>query len=540
MNRLQLLKQAMTKSVIGDWFIRNMGMPDSDRVILDQAYSMSDLVYICVSTTARAISQVPLLLGTINNKGEWEELSNPADAGLMNLTVRPNYLMDYSSFIESIVSFLLLDGNAWVVPFPPDDATPISWWVVQKKFMSPLKNEQTGQLEGWHYKPSEEDAFRLEIGQVAHIFFWNPYDPLLGFAPLEAGKLSITTDYKAAKFNQIFFDQGATIGGVLSSEQNLNDAQVKRLKEEIDKKYSGYDKAHRMLILEGGLKYTQTAFSHKDILFPEVRGLDKERILQIFGMKKAILSVTDDLNKATAWQQEKAWWTGTNIPIMRMIESAFNFTFFEKMGIEARFDLASIEALQRDFADKVEIGNKLLLMGYTPNEINQRLELGFEDKDWRDYIWKKTSERAIGDDSPAVEEDRPPEPLVIEPEEEPPLLPEPEEEESIIIPKIELKPDFQQRGEMLWKDMVKQARPIEKIFKSKTKKMFFTWRNLVLSWFYDQAEKSLKDSNKPFIMTSPLTDIDELSIVPFDDLKAAADVLYEKTLLTGLETIALE
>ncbi len=161
MNRLQLFKQAMTKSVIGDWFIRNMGLPDSDNTILDRAYEMSDLVYICVSTTARAISQVPLLLGTVNSKGEWEELNNPADAGLMNLITRPNYLMDYSSFIEAIVSLLLLDGNAWIIPYAPDDATPISWWVVPLKYMDPLRNEQTGHLEACRYRPSESNAFRL-------------------------------------------------------------------------------------------------------------------------------------------------------------------------------------------------------------------------------------------------------------------------------------------------------------------------------------------------------------------------------------------
>jgi hypothetical protein len=222
-----------------------------------------------------------------------------------------------------------------------------------------------------------------------------------------------------------------------------------------------------------------------------------------------------------------------------MIESAFNFTYFDQMGIEARFDLASIEALHRDFSDKVETAGKLVKIGFTPNEVNQRLELGFEDADWRDYIWKPSSERAIGEDAPAVLEERPDEPIVIEPPEEPELLPAPEEEE-IVIAKLELKPDFQQRGERIWKDMVKQARPIEKIFRSKTRKMFFQWRNLVLNWFYEQAEKSLKDSDKPFIMNRPLTDINELSIQPFDDLKAAADVLYEKTLMTGLETIALE
>lgn len=543
MNRFERIKKAVSKMTIEDFFIRNRGgFFDTDEDILDKSYSKSELVYICISTTARAISQVPLMLGVVDRNGDWEEVP-PGVTFWYDVLRRPNYLQDYYTFIESIISYLLLDGNVWIVQYPLQDVDPFSLWVLQKKHMSAIRDRASGQLIGWNYRPGPGVNLRLEMKDVAHVFFWNPYDPIMGLAPIDAGSMSIVTDYKAAKFNQVFFDQGASIGGVLSTEQGLTDRQIDRLKKEIENKYTGYDQAHRMLLLDGGLKFSQTSPSHKDMMFPEMRNLDKERILQIFGMKKAVISVTDDLNRATAWQQERSWWRSTNLPIMNMIADALNFTFFEAEGLEARFDTSTVEALQIDFADKVETATKLAELGFTANEINEKLELGFGVQPWRDYAWIENSKRPLGADAPAVEEEEPPE---LPPAQAPPQLPapeeEPEEDETIDIGKlVELKPNFDERGEKIWKSLVDKVKPIEKTFKNKTRRMFFEWRKRAIDWLYSQAEKSaVKDEQRPFIMTRPVTDIDEMAVEPMEELKAAADLLWEESMMAGLETIGLE
>ena len=155
MNRLEKIKRAVVQKLsLDDIFIRNMGGAlDKDSDILSGAYTNSDLVYICVSTTARAISQVPLMLGKRRPDGEWVEI----DTGIENwenVLKRPNLIQDYQSFIESIVSLLLLDGNAWVTQYPFEmTGEPFSLWVIQRKYMSPLRGSN-GKLMGWQYKPS--------------------------------------------------------------------------------------------------------------------------------------------------------------------------------------------------------------------------------------------------------------------------------------------------------------------------------------------------------------------------------------------------
>jgi HK97 family phage portal protein len=556
MNRFLKISTALAKSW-DDVFLRNRqftGMAD-EQVIKD-AYEKSDLVYICISTTARAISQVPLIVHYQESRGNWVPVEEGSPLYIFQeLLDKPNPILNRFSFIESICSFLLIDGIVWVIGYPPGMVIPLSLYVINKKYMKPSKAPNSNQLLGWRYSPSAGNYIDLNIEDVADSKFFNPYDPLDGFAPIRAGKLSVVTDYKAARFNSKFFDQGATIGGTISTDQKLNEKVRARLEQEIDKKYTGYDKAWKMMLLEQGLKFQQTSPSHKDMMFPQLRELDKERILQIYGMKKSIISITDDLNFATAKEQRRAWWHDTNLPIMRLITASLNHTFFEKNGLYVDFDYSSVEALQEDFTEKVDNAKKLIEMGFTANEVNEKLELGFEEKPWRDYAFISSNMRAVGETTDlesalngnGMDEEKPDEekPDEEKPDEEKPPKPKPkpnddeeddDNKEFVLITNDFEKSDlWEAKAEKEWRGIAEKAKPIEQKFESKVSKAFFEYRQKVLEWLHSQQSKS-----NPFVLTRPYSDIDELALKPFGKLKKEADNLYYQSLMEGLKTLALD
>ncbi len=393
MNRLELLKQSfVVKNAIDAVFLRNKMTAGPDDV-MSKAYSKSDLCYICISTTAKAISQIPLQTTQIINQTTGERHALPFSNPWQGLWSRPNYLTDEYSFIEQIVTYLMLDGAVFILPFPPGLSIPDSLWAVPKKYMRPDKDEKTGGLLGWWYNPTGQFAsqslragsIHLEVNEVARIYFFNPYDIYDGLAPLEAGRKNITIDYKAAIYTENFFDVGASTSGVLSTEQKLSDKQYARAKEQIESKHTGYRKSYGLMVLEQGLKYTQMGLSQRDMEFGDLRNLSAERIYQIFGMKKAVISVIEDVNYATAREEKREWWEGTNLPIMKAICSALKFTLFSQdKSLGVQFDTTTIAALKEALKDKVNTGYKLWQMGYTANEVNARLDMGFGKKPWRD------------------------------------------------------------------------------------------------------------------------------------------------------------
>ena len=489
MNRLDRLLQtanAIKKDSLERIFLKNLEYTGTDKVV-NAPYKNSTLAYTCISTTATAIAQVPLVVQTRKKKkGKdiWEDASGDDD--WHRLLTRPNYLTSYYTFIEAIVGYLLLDGNVWVFGFPPGVNPPDSFWVIQKANMKAFKDGNTGHLLAWEYRAKAgSEPTLIKPNEVAHIKFWNPNDPIFGQKPLEAGALPLVSDYKAAKYNETFFDEGAAPGGVLSTDKNLSDTQFARVQAQFEERHKGYKRAHRVAVLEGGLKYTPMGLSQKDMEFIDLRRYSRDEILQVFGMKKAVLSITDDLNYATHKGQVKAWWHDTNIPIMHLIESAFNFTFFEG-GLKRRvkYDLSTVEALQEEYDTKVKSAHALWNMGYPANKLNQKLGLGLDEISGGDIGYVPMNYYPIGGGTPIPS--TPNAPKLIEGE-----VVEEKEEDRHIVNVEDLR---ERRLEAIWKSFIAKTIPLEDKFEKKTKRVFFEMRKRVLQKLYEE-EKSRKQDD---------------------------------------------
>ena len=374
-----------TGSDIDRFFLRNMPIADMQR-IHDDPYSTVSMVFSCITTTARAISQVPLMVVKYDERENaipvkpshpWQKLFN-----------RPNYMSSRGSFLEAVISHWMLDGNVCIIPFPPmgsGSGVPQSLWVAKWKHMRFTK-DNNGHLTKWTYQPgTTASAVDLMPNEVLHLRFFNPNDPIEGMAPHKAGKLSIEGVYKSSIYNSMFFDNGAVPGGVLQTDKQLSKTTFDRTKEQVNQDYGvKTGQAHRMMVLEQGLKYQATGISQRDMEFIKLQGLSNEAIMQIYGMKKTILSITGSVNHATALSERKEWWHGTCMALMSLLIDTLTFGLFEQRGIalDLRFDTSSIDALHEAFADKTKTAQALLNLGFTRNEVNSRLELGFDDVKW--------------------------------------------------------------------------------------------------------------------------------------------------------------
>lgn len=386
-----------------DWdraFLKNVDLGVMDTVD-KKPYTKSELVYICITTISRAISQVPLKIYRHDEGRKSVDETHPVN----ELLRKPNERLDSYSFKEAIVGHLLLDGHVWVVPLPPKTKHPDSLWIVPRSNMD-AEVDGTGRLKYWKYYPKgvasgSNDYIKLFNDEAYSIWLWNPYDSIFGLSPIKAGKISIDSDYKAGIYNQKFFENGAVPGMAIISERNLSPAAIKRLKAEFSSRHEGYQKAHRYAILEGNLKLQQMGISQRDMDFPELRKLNRDTIYQIYGVKKSIVSVTENINHAVAKQERKEWWLGTNIPIMNLIASALTFGLFgSDSEYTIEFDTSQVDALQDDYNIKIRNAERLYKLGFTPNEINEKLNLGFNPAPWRDVVFISNNTIPIGEGFP--------------------------------------------------------------------------------------------------------------------------------------------
>jgi HK97 family phage portal protein len=358
-------------------------------------------VYVAIRKRAENVAQVPFRI----YQGEDEVTQGP----IAELFRRPSQGYSRYELWEATITYLDLRGWClwYLAPKVGRQAgyskLPAGIQVLNPDFCKPVKDAE-GRLAGWMYS-----QIPLELSEVIRFRHFHPADDVLGLSPLEAARLSIESDYQAGKYGRAFFKNAATPGGVLETDQQLTDEQYKRLLLQWEARHGGAEKAHRIALLEGGLKYQQMSLSQRDMEFLEQRRYNREEILAIYGVPKALCGITDDLNYATHEGQRRVFWNDTIEPLLERLEEQLEAEFFPRYAPELRglFDRSAVPELQEDISSKVQIAQALWQMGFTANEINERLELGFGTKPWRDKWWPPLSLVPVGEGSappPAEEE----------------------------------------------------------------------------------------------------------------------------------------
>jgi len=466
---------------------------------ITKPYSQHWAVYLAISKIATNIARVPFVI----YQGEKQIENHP----ILDLLSQPNPQLSRFQLWEATAVFLNLKGEAfWFLGKSRGQAAgtttmPAMIWVFHPDRFRPAVNND-GNIIGWVYK----GKIPLKLEEVIHFKFFNPYDDIRGLAPLESARITMETDYDALLYNRNFFKNSAEPSGILRTENSVTDDQFKRLLAMWEGRHKGQGRAHKVALLEGGLEYQKIGVSQRDMEFLEQRKFSLEEILGVYGVPKSI-ALTQDLRYATAMVQRKAFWIDTLLPQMKLITEKLQSEFFSRFapGLTGIFDTDGIEELRDDLKTKTEVAEKLWKLGFTGNEINQRLDLGFEEQPWRDTWWAPINLLPVQDAGP-----------------QPKAL-------SVETPQLKAP----SRGDVFRNQFLAAQRSVENLFYSKIKRFFFEQRGRVLSLMNKSIKGALTDEQE-FIARIGADWKNE-----DDKLKLVSKPLYEEAITTGAQ-IALD
>jgi len=368
--------------------------------IVTKPYEQISSVYKSIKAIADNVPQAKLKFYAKDNP---DKEVKPAD--IVALFENPNPLMSINELLEAIVIFHGLYGECFLVltqslgQLTGARRLPAEIWTFNPTYFQQIIDN--GRLIGWRYKYQQ-----LKVEEVIHIRDFHPYNEFRGLSPLKPIQKTIDIDWLSLIYNKSFFENDASPGFMLGTDKALTAEQRTRITEWWNKEYKGASKAFKVAVLEAGLKPLTIGINQKEMQFIEQKRFMREEIIGIWRVPKAMFSITDDLNYATFIGQKKVFWTDTLMPILRKIEDEFNSQFFTRYApdVRCRFDYSNVIALQEDFKDKVQTAKELFNMGFTANEVNDRLQLGFEKKPWRDYWWVPFSLLPAGSSAPAAAE----------------------------------------------------------------------------------------------------------------------------------------
>lgn len=215
-----------------------------------------------------------------------------------------------------------------------------------------------------HYQPEE----------IVHFKKPNPKNPFRGFGAVEALADSIDTDALTNQTQRGFFEKGAISNFVLTTESNITQDQIKRLRAELRAMYTGARNAYTTMIFGNGLKPSPIGFSNKDMEYIPLMEWYRDKIMLGFGNTKASLGIIDDVNRASYEGSHNGWLEGTIKPDMDSICNTINEFLVPLFG--ENLILGYKNPVPENLTDDIDNTKKMKDAGIiTINEARERLGL---------------------------------------------------------------------------------------------------------------------------------------------------------------------
>lgn len=332
-----------------------------------QAYLHNPVAQRCCRMIAEAIAGAPLNVG---------------DARVAALiAARPLGLAP----LQQVATHLLLHGNAYVQILPGADDFPAELFVLR-----PERVQVVADGDGWPtayvYRHNGGDVRIAAMdgrgrAQILHIRLTHPADDHYGASCLGAAAGAVAVHDAAAEWNLALLANAARPSGALihtppEGAPPLSDAQVQRLRADLEAQFQGSGNAGRPLLLEGGLSWQALSLTPAEMDFLSLKDSAARDIAMAFGVPPMLIGISGDATYANYREASKALWRQTILPLAEAILAPLRATL-APWGLEGpiTIDLDKLPALAEDrerlwaqlvAADFLSADEKRAMLGLAP------------------------------------------------------------------------------------------------------------------------------------------------------------------------------
>ena len=263
------------------------GTSSSGKAVNEKTALQTTAVYACVRILAETIASLPFHTYRYTLNGKEKAIEHPI---YYLLHSEPNPEMTSFVFRETLMSHLLLWGNAYAQIIRDGRGRVLGLYPLLPNRMSVNRNNQ-GELV-YQYEKDGQTYF-LRSYEVLHIPGLG-FDGLIGYSPIAMAKNAIGMAIATEEYGAKFFANGANPGGVLEHPGVVKDPA--RIRESWNAVYQGSSNAHRVAVLEEGMKFQSIGIPPEQAQFLETRKFQLNEIARIFRIPPHMIG---DLEKSS-------------------------------------------------------------------------------------------------------------------------------------------------------------------------------------------------------------------------------------------------
>ena len=263
------------------------GASSSGKLVSEKTALQTTAVYACVRILAETIASLPLHTYRTNPNGKEKAATHPLYYLLHN---EPNPEMTSFVFRETLMGHLLLWGNAYAQIIRDGRGRVLGLYPLLPSKMLVSRTDQG--ILFYQYEKDSRTYF-LSNAEVLHIPGLG-FDGLVGYSPIAMAKNAIGMAIATEEYGAKFFANGASPGGVLEHPGVVKDPG--KIRESWNAVYQGSGNAHRVAVLEEGMKFQPIGIPPEQAQFLETRKYQLNEIARIFRIPPHMIG---DLEKSS-------------------------------------------------------------------------------------------------------------------------------------------------------------------------------------------------------------------------------------------------
>ena len=321
------------------------GSTTSGKTVNERTALQTTAVYACVRILSETIASLPLHTFRYTDRGKEKALDHPLYYLLHN---EPNSEMTSFVFRETLMSHLLLWGNAYAQIIRDGRGQILSLYPLLPDMMT-VDRAANGEII-YQYR-TDRGVYLLRREEVLHVPGLG-FDGLIGYSPIAMAKNAIGMAIATEEYGASFFANGANPGGVLEHPGVVKDP--KRVRESWNAVYQGSSNAHRVAVLEEGMKFQAIGIPPEQAQFLETRKFQINEIARIFRVPPHMLADLEKSSFSNIEQQSLEFVKYTLDPWVIRWEMAFQkalFTPSEKKQYFVKFNLDGL--LRGDYQSRM-------------------------------------------------------------------------------------------------------------------------------------------------------------------------------------------
>lgn len=324
------------------------GMSTSGKRVNEKTAMQMTAVYSCVRILSETLASLPLHVYRYTDKGS----EKAKDHYLYKLLHdEPNPEMTSFVFRETLMTHLLLWGNAYAQIIRNGRGEVIGLYPLMPDKIKVDRDDEgriiyiykTVNLKTRNGAVFQENKVILEESDVLHIPGLG-FDGLVGYSPIAMAKNAIGMAIATEEYGASFFSNGATPSGILEHPGIVKNPEAMR--ESWAKGFSGGN-AHKVAILEEGMKYTPISISPNEAQFLETRKFQLNEIARIFRIPPHMIGDLDKSSFSNIEQQSLEFVKYTLDPWVNRWEQAIDRKLIKENEKDKYFVKFNVDGLLR-------------------------------------------------------------------------------------------------------------------------------------------------------------------------------------------------